>query len=547
MCPNPSCNEILLGKQFRCLHCHEHISWHEAEARSFDNKTKGNDIRTQTLPTHRAKTLVQNLNERRTSVLVIRQLTGLGKDTLLELVKFNGELHLPDLKNIEPIIEHKPILTNLRFIYLDAITSIDPLKHNFYLSLQTGISLSGLKTLTPEIARVIKSRSFPTHLNGITYVSDSAAEILEDTPGVLRLDNLEQQICPPFLQSRFLTRELKKYCDLISTLPKEHARSLKENTPPCDTLSLPNVNELLPETAKELTGKHALELNGISEVPQELAKVLGNHEGSLILDGVTEVSSPELEALTKKPTKLSLRSIRSLPLGGLSNLEKRKNVTLKLFSLKRLSQAKASRLARLPINIVLDSGSSLSTSTIEILAGGTAQFTIQDSGSVDPAVISKIRELDVTNIKIVTPTELQIKIRKLLDGRTSEDSIQLTIQDTFSEHDFRSLQESTKLIKVIFQKPVLLSDSTAQLLSKCSANFVFSQTGKLSDEVLSSLLSHSGTITFGNFSTSREQCQKICRLKTRGQLVIPLYINFDLTKEQIDELMKNKRIDVPQC
>ncbi len=545
MCPNPSCNEILLGKQFRCLHCHEHISWHEADARSFDNRTKGNDIRTQTLPKDRAKVLIRNLNERHTSVLVIRQLTGLGKDTLLELAKFKGELHLPDVQNVEPIIEHKPILTNLRFIYLDAIRSIDPIKHHLYLSLQAGISLSGLKTITPEIAQIIKSRSFPTHLNGITYVSDSVAEILENTPGNLRLDNLEQQNCPPLLQSRFLSKELRKYCDLISTLPKEYARSLKENLV-SDTLPLNYVKELLPETAKELTGKHALELNGISEVTNELAEVLGDHEGSLMLDGVTEVGSPVLEALTKKPTKLSLRSIKSLPLGGLSNLEKRKNATLKLFSLKRLSQTKASRLARLPINIVLDSGSSLSTSTVEILAGGTAQFIIQDSSSVDPAVISKITELNATNIKINTPTELQTKIRKLLDGRTSEHSIRLTLQNTFSEHDFRSLQDSAKIDKVIFDEPVLFSDNTAQLFSQCSANFVFTKTGKLSDEVLSSLLSHSGTITLGGFNTSREQCKKICQLKTRGQLVIPSYLNWDLTKEQIDELMKNERISVPQ-
>ena len=545
MCPNPSCNEILLGKQFRCLHCHEHISWHEADARSFDKQTKGNDIRTQTLPTDRAKVLIQKLNERHTRVLVIRQLTGLGKDTLLELAKFNGELHLPDVQNVEPIIEHKPILTNLRFIYLDAIRSIDPIKHHLYLSLQAGISLSGLKTITPEIAQIIKSRSFPTHLNGITYVSDSVAEILENTPGNLRLDNLEQQNCPPLLQSRFLSKELRKYCDLISTLPKEYARSRKENLV-SDTLPLNNVKELLPETAKELTGKHALELNGISEVTNELAEVLGAHEGSLMLDGVTEVSSPVLEALTQKPTKLSLRSIKSLPLGGLSNLEQRKNVTLKLFSLKRLSQTKASRLARLPITIVLDSGCSLSTSTVEILASGTAQFVIQDSSSVDPAVISKIAELNATNIKIVTPTELQTKIRKLLDSHTSEDSIFLTLQNTFSEHDFKSLQESTKIYKVIFDAPMLFSDNAAKLFSQCSANFVFTKVGKLSDEVLSSLLSHSATITFGNFNTSREQCQKICQLKTRGQLVIPSYLNWDLTKEQIDELMKNERISVPQ-
>ena len=162
-----------------------------------------------------------------------------------------------------------------------------------------------------------------------------------------------------------------------------------------------------------------------------------------------------LEALTKKPTKLSLRSLKSLPLGGLNNLQQRKNVTVRLFSLKRLSEAKASRLAtRLPVKFVLDSGSSLTSNTVEILAGGTAQFTIQDSGSIDPSVFKKIKELEATNIEIDTSTELQLKIRKLLDGVSLNNTIQLTSQNTFSEHDFESIQETKKQLRVIFEEPL---------------------------------------------------------------------------------------------
>ena len=182
---------------------------------------------------------------------------------------------------------------------------------------------------------------------------------------------------PPMLQARFLTRELKEHCDLISELSSESARSLKENLS-SDTLSLNHIKEITADTAKEITGEHSLELNGISELNKELAEVLGDHRGSLILDSITDVAAHELEALTKKPKKLSLRSLRSLPFGGLKNLEKRKDVTLRLFSLRRLSEAKATCLARLPIHIVLDSGSSLSLTTIDILAKGSAKFTITD-------------------------------------------------------------------------------------------------------------------------------------------------------------------------
>ena len=182
----------------------------------YDKKVKGNDIRTQMLPPKRAKELIQGCNARGTPDLVIRMLTELGRDSLFELLKFNGELHLPDVQIVEPIPTHKPSHINLRFIYLDAVQNLDPIKHSFYLSLQTGISLAGLKTITPEIAQAIKSRSFPTHLNGVTYVSEIVGEILENTPGVLRLDSLEQEKCPPLLQSRFLSRELKEHCDLIS-------------------------------------------------------------------------------------------------------------------------------------------------------------------------------------------------------------------------------------------------------------------------------------------------------------------------------------------
>ena len=88
-CPNPNCDEILLSKQFRCSHCFEHISWHDANPMSYDKKAKGNDIRTQTLPSVRAKRLIQNCNERNTRFLVIRLLNQLAKDTLVELANFN--------------------------------------------------------------------------------------------------------------------------------------------------------------------------------------------------------------------------------------------------------------------------------------------------------------------------------------------------------------------------------------------------------------------------------------------------------------------------
>ena len=136
----------------------------------------------------------------------------------------------------------------MTFLNLDAVTTIDPIEHQFYLLLKTGISLSGLKALTPEIAHIIKKRSFPTILNGITHISDSVAEILAETPGVLRLDNLEQQNCPPMLQARFLSRELKEHCDLISELSSESARSLKENLS-SDTLSLNHIKEITADTA----------------------------------------------------------------------------------------------------------------------------------------------------------------------------------------------------------------------------------------------------------------------------------------------------------
>ena len=510
---------------------------------SYDTKVKGNDIRTQTLPKERAKQLIQGCNARGTSVLVIRLLTELGKDTLSELLNFNGELHLPDVQIIEPISTHKQSPINLKFIYLDAVENLDPIKHSFHLSLQTGISLSGLKTITPEIAQVIKSRSFPTHLNGVTFVSEVVGEILENTPGMLRFDSLEQENCPPLLQSRFLSRELKEYCDLISELSLDFARSLKENID-SDNLSLNNLKKVSPETAKEITGKHSLELNAISELTHELAEVLGDHEGSLSLDSVTDLSSPMLEALTKKPTKLSLRSLKSLPFGGLNNLQQRGNVTVRLFSLKRLSEAKASRLARLPVKFVLDSGSSLSSNTVEILAGGTAQFTIQDSGSIDPSVFRKIKELKATNIRIDTSTELQIKIGKLLDGISFKNTIQLTNQNTFSVHDLESIQKTKKHLRVVFEKPVLFDESNAKLISQSKADFVFLQTGKLSDKVITSLLAHAGTVTLGAFSTNDEQCQKITVEKMCGQLEIPSYLNFEITKDQMEELTKNKRIDV---
>jgi len=356
-------------------------------------------------------------------------------------------------------------------------------QHGYILKIRTGLSLCGIKQISNELAHALKDRQYPTVLNGVTHIDKQAAEILAQTPGRINLDNLDYESSPLALQARFFTKEFKSYSHILKEVTPTFARTLKAATKK-GSLLLNGITSLPPQSARELTGDHDLQLNGLNVVNDELAEALGRHEGSLSLDTVKKVSPENLESLTKKPTKLSLRSLKSLPFDGLRHLKNRKNVTLRLFSLKKLSEAKAKELSALPIHIVLDSGSSLTPKSVHLLAQGDARFTVKNPESVSTEVMETIQEIKATNIKIDTTTELQKKFSLMNESLAPPRVIRLKNQTIFSKTDANIVLKYDKPLQIVFQKRMAMDFDVASYISHCICDFMFLNTGPLNDTVL---------------------------------------------------------------
>ncbi len=539
----PECNEPLLGKQFRCPHCLKQISWLNKKPISISQKGLRHkaDYSIQSLEPKFAKKLATDNKKQNEPVLVVRKLSHLGGDVLSELSAFNGELHLPDVKTLQDIGTSVTFKPDLTFLYLDGLQNISPERHAAFLDISAPLSLCGLRMISPELALVIQKRRFPTVLNGISHLDQSSAELLTTTQGKLRLDNLSVEDCPIELQGRFFTEELSSFSDALVELSPTLARSMRENLSK-DKLSLNGVKRLSATSANELIGDHNLHLDGLTELNQEVAEELGRHKGSLMLDGIATTNAEIFQSLTKHPKRLSLRSLKSLPFDGLRNLERRSNVILRLFSLKKLTAKKSHQLARLPIHIELDSGAALSIETVEILKDGDARFTIKNPESIDPAVMKRIADVDVRNIFIDTTTELQRKISYQKQRLIKNLTIKLDLQKTFSIQDLEAINAFPERLKIIFKETVPVDLETASLVSQCNADFVFLNTESLTNRVLSKLLIHRNSIVLCAFETNTQQCGIICKEKNVGSLQIPLYFNTDLTPDQINILRENKRI-----
>ena len=538
----PECNEPLLGKQFCCPYCRKQFTWAHKKPITYNTKVvkKRADYSIQSLEPKYARKIVADSNKHNEPVLVVRKLSHLGREILSELSAFKGELHLPDVMTLQDIGDRVAFKSNLTFLYLDGLQDISPKRHRAYLNINAPISLCSFHRISPELADVIKNRRFPTVLNGISYLEEPAAELLATTPGILRLDNLSQDNCPLKLKGRFFARELKAFSDELIELSPTLARCMRDAITK-NTLSLNGIKKLSATCANELIGDHDLHL-GVTDLDEEAAEELGHHKGSLVLDNVVTTTAEVFQSLTKYPKRISLRSLKSLPFDGLRNLEKRSNATLRLFSLKKLNVNKAQQLARLPIHIELDSGAALSTEAVEILKDGNARFTIMQPESIDPEVMQRLAAGDVKNISVDTTTELQRKLSSQKKRLLQDPKLELSLQKTLSKHDLKAINTFPKHLRIRFNETVFFDLETASRVSQCKADFVFLKTGSLTDRALSVILIHNNSIILGAFEATHEQCKIIRKEKKVGVLQIPLFLNLDLTLNQIKELRQNERI-----
>ena len=121
----------------------------------------------------------------------------------------------------------------LTFLYLDGSQDYIP---NYATEPYLNINVTEYHfvacTVTSE-ARTMLSKvdRFPTVLNGISQIDESVAEILAETPGKLRLDNLSsnRQTALPHCKQDFYEQNLKSFSDELIKLINSLQDPCKEN------------------------------------------------------------------------------------------------------------------------------------------------------------------------------------------------------------------------------------------------------------------------------------------------------------------------------
>lgn len=544
----PECRNPLVGRQFRCPKCRNQFTWQHCEPLQYDPATGNsfacpNDRRIENLEPAYARTLIAE--HKKQGDLVIRELSQLSQSIFAVLTQFPGTLHLPDVTSVN-LRHHKPITASkLTGLYLDGATRIPEEALESLASLPAELSLCGLTHLSKDAAVLVSKRRFPTLLHGVTEIDDDAAEILAKSQGVIQLDWLPEEQCPATLRARFYNREFQRFQQTIQSISPTVARELRRQSTG-HSLNLAGITELRPIAAIELTGAHDLLLDGLLQIDDEVAAALGEHSGLLSLDGLRSIGPNIIDRLIRKPSKISLRSVKNFPLEALSALHSRKKVTLRLYALRKLTAEQTRRLSHLPIHIELDSGACLTIDVVQEFCQKPARLTIRKPETVSDDVRNFIIKSQCSNIQIDITTELQRKLAALASRpapSTALQQIRLDSQVVFSDADTEHVDRFPGRLRIVFSGSVQLDRQAAKRFSHWSCDLTFLSLGHLENDVLSLLLTHSGHTIFDGIELTDDQADLISREKERGRLELPSYLN-DLSTRQIEVLTGNPRVIV---
>jgi hypothetical protein len=226
------------------------------------------------------------------------ELNGLhpARETLRELGKCKGTLHLPKLQS------------------LDAETAL------FFAEGPWRLYLNGLTSIDVDVARALSICKGELSLDGISFLTDQAAEELSGHSGGISLGSL---------------RKLS------------HVRLAQRLAESRVGVSLEQLDEISSECLESLvTTMFSLKL-GLKEIGYEQAEVLARYRGRLILSRVETLSPDTVDVLLKSNFKLTCSALRKLE--DVKLAERLTNDSSKMFgspSLDSLTESVAEVIAR---------------------------------------------------------------------------------------------------------------------------------------------------------------------------------------------------------
>lgn len=214
---------------------------------------------------------------------------------------------------------------------------------------RTPLDFSGLRTLSPEVARILMKREGWVALNGLTMIPDDLVEALVEEKN----HQFEPRV---FLDG--LTEVSDESAVILTRWPKWSGRfpSLTSISAPAAAAigaapswdgTLPSLKTLASEAARGLAQTRGdLRLDGLTDLSPETAEQLATHHGGLLsLDGLKTLSTTAAAALAKRPGRLSLDGLQSLAEPTAAALAAHAGDWLFLDGLSTLDDATAKQLA----------------------------------------------------------------------------------------------------------------------------------------------------------------------------------------------------------
>jgi hypothetical protein len=283
-----------------------------------------------------------------------------------ELARHRGLLSLNGLKTLSD--ESAAALgRHMGGLLLDGLTVLSNAAAEELAGSDGRLSLSGVTSLTDEQLEFMSAHEGELQLDGIRSLSDHQAAILAKHTGSISLGGVTE--ASPMVLTAILNKpkavDAWIRLDGLHSLPDELAgvlggcgcsvslcgvRTISPATAASlaassGAIRLNGITEMPSEIAQCFSGKdNALELNGLQKMPVELADALADHRGSLSLDGVQSLSRDVAMALSNHEGPLSLAGISTID-DDVAVALFRSETPIALAGLKDLKEAGAKALA----------------------------------------------------------------------------------------------------------------------------------------------------------------------------------------------------------
>lgn len=319
------------------------------------------------------------------SELSLNGLTTISESTARQLHEFRGfNLFLDGIKHLhrntaEILFTLKPYRNSLE-LSLNGLTSLqDDVAHELRQFQGNALALDGLTGLSPVGAESISMIS-PTgghldvSLNGLSSISDEAADYLSKVTGDLSLNGLAT-ISFSVAESLGKFQGLNLWLDGLQDLSPGAAANLS-GIEGADLfasrvflgLFLNGLKHLSEETAANLSRINSgLWLNGLEEMSDEVAEHLSQTTEELWLAGIKNLSDNAAASLSKKPQELHLDGLEELSTSAAQSFSAFEGV-LYLNGLRRITPPALEALCNTKADLALDGLVHLSAEDAESLS-----------------------------------------------------------------------------------------------------------------------------------------------------------------------------------